>query len=110
MPRPRNVLQRSGAGLGFVTSGLHRADSWHQPPHRLKENAAAVSLKSRADIQDAPLKMFAPSAASGLRCPENHLARLGSDRAHYWFRRESLLQSSRGRADLAERGRGSVIS
>jgi hypothetical protein len=78
--------------------------------HRLEENAAAASLKISADIQDALLKVFMPGAASGLRYPENHLARLGSDRAHYWFRRESLLQLSRGRADLAERGRQSVIS
>jgi aryl-alcohol dehydrogenase-like predicted oxidoreductase len=45
--------------------------------HRLKENAAAVSLKISADIEDALLKVFAPDAVSGLRYPENHLLRLG---------------------------------
>jgi len=45
MPRPRDALQRSSnPGLGCVASGPHRADSRHQPPHRLKENAT-VSLK-----------------------------------------------------------------
>jgi len=45
--------------------------------HRLEENAAAVSLKISADTSAALLKLFAPGAASGLRYPENHLARLG---------------------------------
>ena len=45
--------------------------------HRLEENAAAVSLKISADTEDALLQVFAPGAASGLRYPENHLARLG---------------------------------
>jgi aryl-alcohol dehydrogenase-like predicted oxidoreductase len=45
--------------------------------HRLEENAAAVSLKISADTAGALLKVFAPGAASGLRYPENHLARLG---------------------------------
>src|SRR5580700_7058927 len=45
--------------------------------HRLEENAAAVSLKISADTEDALLRVFAPGAASGLRYPENHLARLG---------------------------------
>jgi aryl-alcohol dehydrogenase-like predicted oxidoreductase len=45
--------------------------------HRLEENAAAVSLKISADTQDALLQVFAPGAASGLRYPEDHLARLG---------------------------------
>jgi len=69
-----------------------------------------VSLKIAADIQDALLKVFTPGAARGLRYPENHLAGFGSDKAHYWFRRESFLQVSRGRRDLAERARQSVIS
>jgi aryl-alcohol dehydrogenase-like predicted oxidoreductase len=45
--------------------------------HRLEENAAAVSLKISTDTAAALLKVFAPGAASGLRYPENHLARLG---------------------------------
>jgi len=45
--------------------------------HRLEENAAAVSLKISGDTAAALLKVFAPGAASGLRYPENHLARLG---------------------------------
>ena len=45
--------------------------------HRLEENAAAVSLKMSADTEDALLQAFAPGAASGLRYPKNHLARLG---------------------------------
>ena len=45
--------------------------------HRLKENAAAVSLKFSADTEDALQQVFAPGAASGLRYPENHLACLG---------------------------------
>jgi aryl-alcohol dehydrogenase-like predicted oxidoreductase len=45
--------------------------------HRLEENAAAASLKISADTRDALLKVFASGAASGLRYPENHLARLG---------------------------------
>jgi aryl-alcohol dehydrogenase-like predicted oxidoreductase len=45
--------------------------------HRLEENAAAVSLKISPDTAAALLKVFAPGAASGLRYPENHLARLG---------------------------------
>jgi aryl-alcohol dehydrogenase-like predicted oxidoreductase len=45
--------------------------------HRLEENAAAVSLKISTDTATALLKVFAPGAASGLRYPENHLARLG---------------------------------
>jgi aryl-alcohol dehydrogenase-like predicted oxidoreductase len=45
--------------------------------HRLEENATAVSLKISADTEDALLQVFAPGAASGLRYPENHLARLG---------------------------------
>jgi len=45
--------------------------------HRLEENAAAVSLKISADTEDALLQVFAPGAVSGLRYPENHLARLG---------------------------------
>jgi hypothetical protein len=48
--------------------------------HRLEENAAAVSIKISADTEDALSQLFAPGAASGLRYPENHLARLGSDR------------------------------
>jgi len=45
--------------------------------HRLKENAAALSLKISPDTQEALLKLFAPGAASGLRYPDNHLIRLG---------------------------------
>src|SRR5215469_10611201 len=45
--------------------------------HRLEENAAAISLKISGDTSAALLKVFAPGAASGLRYPENHLARLG---------------------------------
>ena len=45
--------------------------------HRLEENARAVSLKISADTEDALLQVFTPGAASGLRYPENHLARLG---------------------------------
>ena len=44
---------------------------------RLEENAAAASLRISADTEDALLQVFAPGAASGLRYPENHLARLG---------------------------------
>jgi aryl-alcohol dehydrogenase-like predicted oxidoreductase len=45
--------------------------------HRLEENAAAVSLGLSADTTDALLRIFAPGAASGLRYPQKHLARLG---------------------------------
>ena len=45
--------------------------------HRLEENAGAVSLRTSADTEDALLQEFAPGAASGLRYPESHLARLG---------------------------------
>jgi aryl-alcohol dehydrogenase-like predicted oxidoreductase len=45
--------------------------------HRLEENAAAVSHKISADTEDALFQVFTPGAASGLRYPENHLARLG---------------------------------
>ena len=45
--------------------------------HRLEENTAAASLNISADTEAALLKIFAPGAASGLRYPENHLARLG---------------------------------
>src|SRR5215472_14879801 len=45
--------------------------------YRLEENAAAVSLDISADSKDALVKVFAPSAASGLRYPKNHLVRLG---------------------------------
>jgi aryl-alcohol dehydrogenase-like predicted oxidoreductase len=44
---------------------------------RLEENAAAVSLEISGDTAAALLKLFAPGAASGLRYPKNHLARLG---------------------------------
>jgi hypothetical protein len=47
----------------------------HRP--RIEENTAAVSLKISADTEDALLHVFTPGAASGLRYPENHLARLG---------------------------------
>jgi len=45
--------------------------------YRLEENAAASSLNISADTEDALLKVFVLGAASGLRYPENHLARLG---------------------------------
>jgi aryl-alcohol dehydrogenase-like predicted oxidoreductase len=45
--------------------------------HRLEENAVAVSLKLSVDTEAALLNVFTPGAASGLRYPENHLARLG---------------------------------
>ena len=45
--------------------------------YRFEENAAAVSIDISADTRAALLKVFAPGAASGLRYPENHLARLG---------------------------------
>jgi len=44
---------------------------------RIEENTAAVSLNISADTEDALLQVFTPGAASGLRYPENHLARLG---------------------------------
>ena len=44
---------------------------------RLEDNAAVVSLEISADTEDALLHVFAPGAASGLRYPQNHLARLG---------------------------------
>jgi len=43
----------------------------------LEENATAATIKVSADTEDALLQVFAPGAASGLRYPENHLARLG---------------------------------
>jgi aryl-alcohol dehydrogenase-like predicted oxidoreductase len=45
--------------------------------HRFEENAAAASLEISADTEVALLQVFAPGAATGLRYPENHLARLG---------------------------------
>ena len=45
--------------------------------HRLEENATALSLEISANTEDALLQVFTPGAASGLRYPENHLARLG---------------------------------
>jgi diketogulonate reductase-like aldo/keto reductase len=45
--------------------------------HRLEENADAALLTISANTQAAPLNVFAPSAASRLRYPENHLRRLG---------------------------------
>jgi hypothetical protein len=44
---------------------------------RLEDNAAVVSLEISADTEDALLHLFAPGAASGLRYPQNHLARPG---------------------------------
>jgi aryl-alcohol dehydrogenase-like predicted oxidoreductase len=44
---------------------------------RLEENVAAAALNISADTAAALLRVFAPGAASGLRYPENHLARLG---------------------------------
>ena len=51
----------------FFASGLHRADPRHQPSTPARRKAAAVSPKISADIQDALLKVFVPSASSGLR-------------------------------------------
>ena len=46
---------------------------------RLEENAAAAMLEISAPTKDALLQVFAPGAASGLRYPENHLKRWGSE-------------------------------
>jgi aryl-alcohol dehydrogenase-like predicted oxidoreductase len=43
----------------------------------LEENAAAASLNVSADTEDALEHIFQPGAASGLRYPEGHLARMG---------------------------------
>jgi aryl-alcohol dehydrogenase-like predicted oxidoreductase len=45
--------------------------------HRLEENAAAATVKISPHTEEALLSLFAPGAASGLRYPANHLARLG---------------------------------
>ena len=45
--------------------------------HRLEENAAAATVKISAHTEEALRSVFAPGAASGLRYPANHLARLG---------------------------------
>ena len=45
--------------------------------HRLEENAAAATVKISTHTEKALLSVFAPGAASGLRYPANHLARLG---------------------------------
>jgi len=45
--------------------------------HRLEENAAAATVKISPHTEEALLSVFAPGAASGLRYPANHLARLG---------------------------------
>jgi aryl-alcohol dehydrogenase-like predicted oxidoreductase len=47
----------------------------HRP--RLEENAAAATVKISPHTEEALLSVFAPGAASGLRYPANHLARLG---------------------------------
>ena len=44
---------------------------------RLEENAAAATVKISPHTEEALLSVFAPGAASGLRYPVNHLARLG---------------------------------
>jgi hypothetical protein len=78
MPRPRTAPRRSLRSPGICPARLISCRSpapSHR--HRLEENVAAVSLKISADTQDALLQVFAPGAASGLRYPENHLARLG---------------------------------
>jgi aryl-alcohol dehydrogenase-like predicted oxidoreductase len=45
--------------------------------HYLEQNAAAAGIKLSADTEDALAHVFAPGAASGMRYPEAHLARLG---------------------------------
>jgi aryl-alcohol dehydrogenase-like predicted oxidoreductase len=45
--------------------------------HYLEQNAAAAGIKLSSDTEDALAHLFAPGAASGLRYPEGHLARLG---------------------------------
>jgi aryl-alcohol dehydrogenase-like predicted oxidoreductase len=45
--------------------------------HYLEQNAAAAAIKLSADTEDALAHVFAPGAASGMRYPEAHLARLG---------------------------------
>jgi aryl-alcohol dehydrogenase-like predicted oxidoreductase len=45
--------------------------------HYLEQNAAAAEIKWSSDTEDALAHLFAPGAASGLRYPEGHLARLG---------------------------------
>ena len=45
--------------------------------NRLEENATAASITISARTAGALSTLFAPGAASGLRYPENHLARLG---------------------------------
>jgi aryl-alcohol dehydrogenase-like predicted oxidoreductase len=45
--------------------------------HYLEQNAAAAEIKLSSDTEDALAHLFAPGAASGLRYPEGHLARLG---------------------------------
>ncbi|HZK88802.1 MAG TPA: aldo/keto reductase [Stellaceae bacterium] len=43
----------------------------------LEQNAAAAGISLKADTEDALEHVFAPGAATGLRYPEGHLARLG---------------------------------
>jgi len=45
--------------------------------HYLEQNTAAAEIKLSADTEDALEHVFAPGAATGLRYPESHLARLG---------------------------------
>jgi aryl-alcohol dehydrogenase-like predicted oxidoreductase len=45
--------------------------------HYLEQNAAASGIKLSVDTEDALAHICAPGAASGLRYPEAHLARLG---------------------------------
>jgi len=77
MPQPRIPLRRNWHSPGCCRAPPTSSRSPARHHHRLEENAAAVSLKISADTEDALLQVFAPGAASGLRYPENHLARLG---------------------------------
>src|ERR1700733_11451294 len=43
----------------------------------VEQNAAAATIKLKADTEDALHHVFAPGAAEGLRYPEGHLVRLG---------------------------------
>jgi hypothetical protein len=67
----------AGAGLGFMRADYIVPIPGTSHRHRSVENAAAASLNISANTPAALFKVFAPGAASGLRYPENHLARLG---------------------------------
>ena len=78
MPRPRTAPRRSLRSPWVLSRAPYIVPipgTSHR--HRLDENAAAVSLEISADTEDALLQVFVPGAASGLRCPENNLLRLG---------------------------------